>query len=141
MKKIVLTFVLLLCIVSLSACSFFDFSSGYGEDSNITEDAETNNETATFGELMALESAKNYLRVSAFSKQGLIEQLEFEGYSNEEATYAVNHCGANWKEQAVKAAKQYLRVMSFSKQGLIDQLIFDGFTEEEAIYGVEQAYK
>ena len=68
-------------------------------------------------------------------------ELEFEGYSTEEATYAVNNCGANWKEQAVRVAKNYLNTMSFSKQSLITQLEFEGFTEEEAQYGVEQAYK
>ena len=41
------------------------------------------------GERMALTSAKNYLRGSAFSRKGLIEQLEFEGYTTEEATYGV----------------------------------------------------
>ena len=71
----------------------------------------------------------------------MIDQLEFEGYTTAEATYAVNNCGANCKEQAVKSAKNYLKIMSFSKQGLIDQLEFEGFTSEEAIYGVEQAYK
>ena len=64
-----------------------------------------------------------------------------EGYTTEEATYAVNNCGANWKEQAAKSAKSYLDIMSFSRQGLYDQLEFEGFTAEEAAYGVEEAYK
>ena len=93
------------------------------------------------GERMALSSAKNYLRTMGFSKKGLIKQLEFEGYSTEEATFAVNNCGANWKEQAVRVAKNYLNTMSFSKQGLIEQLEFEGFTSEEAAYGVAQVYK
>ena len=76
-----------------------------------------------------------------FSKQGLIDQLEFEGYTNSEAVYAVNNCGANWKEQAVRVAKNYLNTMPFSKAELIDQLEFEGFTYAEASYGVEQAYK
>ena len=76
-----------------------------------------------------------------FSKKGLIRQLEFEGYSTTEATYAVNNCGANWNEQAVRVAKNYLNTMGFSKQGLIDQLIFEGFTDDEATYGANNAYK
>ena len=88
----------------------------------------------------ALKSAESYLRSSAFSYTGLIEQLEYEGFSNEDATYAADHCGADWKEQAVKSAESYLKYSSFSKSGLIDQLEFEGFTHEQAVYGVEQAY-
>ena len=74
----------------------------------------------------------------AFSYSGLISQLEFEGYTTEEATYAADNCGADWKEQAAKKAKNYLDTMSFSRQGLIDQLEFEGFTSEQAVYGVTQ---
>ena len=102
---------------------------------------ETVDENATTGERMALESAKNYLDLMGFSKKGLIEQLEFEGFTTEEATYAVEHCGADWNEQAVRVAKSYLETMSLSKKALIEQLEFEGFTEEEAIYGAEEAYK
>ena len=105
-----------------------------------TADTQENN-NVSMGQRMALESAKNYLRTMGFSKKGLISQLEFEGYTTSEATYAVNNCGANWKEQAVRVAKNYLNTMSFSRQGLIDQLEFEGFTSEEAAYGVEIAYK
>lgn len=50
-----------------------------------------------------------------FQKVGLIKQLEFEGFSNSEATYAANNCGANWNEQALKSAKRYLNTSPFSK--------------------------
>ena len=92
----------------------------------------------TTGEKNALRTAREYLNISAFSYTGLIKQLEYEGYSTEEATYAADNCNANWNEQAAKAAKEYLSVMSFSRQGLIEQLIFDGFTQEQAEYGVTQ---
>ena len=58
----------------------------------------------------------------AFSYSGLIDQLEYEGYSSEEAEYAAKNCGADWNEQAVLSAKQYLKTMSFSEDGLIEQL-------------------
>jgi len=41
----------------------------------------------------AVLKAKNYLDIMAFSRVGLIEQLEFEGFSNEEAIYAVDEIG------------------------------------------------
>lgn len=110
-------------------------------NTNENPDSSSNSYTATMGERMALSSAKNYLRTMGFSKTRLINQLEYEGYSTSEATYAVNNCGANWKEQAVRVAKNYLNTMAFSKQRLIDQLEYEGFTSEEAKYGADQAYK
>ena len=73
-----------------------------------------------------------------FSYSGLIQQLEYEGYNTEDATYAADNCEADWNEQAVKAAKNYLNSMAFSRDSLIQQLEYEGYTEEQAIYGVEQ---
>lgn len=92
------------------------------------------------GKRNALRSAKDYLAVMPFSYSGLVEQLEYEGYSNSEATYAADNCGADWYEQAVKSAKQYLEVMAFSRSGLIDQLEYEGYTHDQAVYGVDKAY-
>lgn len=92
----------------------------------------------TTGQKNALASAKSYLKYSAFSYTGLIEQLEFEKYSHEDAVYTADNCGADWFEQAALSAATYLNYSSFSKQGLIDQLMFEGFTREQATYGAEQ---
>lgn len=92
------------------------------------------------GQKNALQSAKDYLDISSFSYQGLIEQLEYEKFTHDQAVYGVNNCGADWNEQAAKTAKSYLDVMSFSKDELIEQLEFDGFTHDQAVYGVEQSY-
>lgn len=97
-------------------------------------------EKATSGEKNALKRAKEYLDYTAFSYTGLIEQLEYEGYSNSEATYAVKNCGADWNEQAVKKAKQYLEYSAFSKDSLTEQLEYEGFTHEQAVYGVNKSY-
>lgn len=93
----------------------------------------------TFGMTNALNSANAYLDVMAFSYSGLIEQLEYEGYTNDEATYAADNCGADWYRQAARSAKEYLETMSFSRQSLIEQLQYEGFTYEQAVYGVEQS--
>lgn len=86
----------------------------------------------------AIRSAENYLDTMPFSKTGLIKQLKFDKYSNEDATFAVNNIKVNYKEQAAKAAQHYLDTMSFSKSALIDQLKFDGYTVDEATYGVSK---
>lgn len=103
------------------------------------EEPEDPADTMTMGQKNALGSAESYLSVTAFSRSGLIGQLEYEGYSTEDATFAADNCGADWNEQAAKSAQSYLEMSSFSRQGLIDQLLFEGFTQEQAEYGVTAA--
>lgn len=91
-------------------------------------------------EANAIESAQSYLSFAGFSREGLIEQLKFEGYSYKASVFAVDVLGVDWKEQAVKSAESYLDSGAFSKQGLIEQLEFEGYTHDQARYGVEQAY-
>ena len=95
---------------------------------------------ASSGEKNALEKALQYLDYTAFSYSGLIEQLEFEGFTHSEAAYGADHCGADWNEQAAKKAKQYLEYSPFSRSELIDQLVFEGFTRQQAEYGVSKVY-
>ena len=92
----------------------------------------------TLSQEQALRKAKNYLDLMPFSRRGLIDQLKFEGFNNEDATYAVDKIKVSWKEQALRKAKDYLDIMAFSRKGLIDQLIFDGFTTEDATYAVDK---
>jgi len=94
----------------------------------------------TPGQENALRSAGQYLDFASFSRTGLIHQLEFEGYSTEDATWAVDRLGVDWNEQAASKAEEYLDLTSFSRQGLVDQLVFEGFTAAEAEYGASKAY-
>lgn len=84
-----------------------------------------------------MKKAQSYLKFSAFSRQGLIDQLLYEKFTSDQAAYGVNNCGANWNEQAAKKAKEYLNIMSFSREELINQLLSEKFTQEQAVYGVE----
>ena len=88
--------------------------------------------------MSALGAAKDYLDSSAFSYEGLRQQLDYEEFTAEQCQYAIDNCGADWNEQAAKSAEQYLSFSSFSRQGLIDQLMYEGFTQEQAEYGVTQ---
>lgn len=90
----------------------------------------------TLGQKNAIKKAESYISYMGFSRDGLIHQLEFDGFTSEEATFAADNCGANWNDQAAKKAESYIEYMSFSRQALVDQLIFDGFTQEQAEYGV-----
>lgn len=102
--------------------------------------SKTYKKAASSGEKNALEKARQYLDYTAFSYKGLIDQLEFEGFTSSEAQYGADHCGADWNEQAVKKAEEYLEYSSFSRAELLDQLVFEGFTQSQAEYGVDQAY-
>jgi len=93
---------------------------------------------ATTGQKNALNKAKLYIDIMAFSYTGLIEQLEHDKFSHDEAVYAADNCGADWFEQATIKGKAYLEIMAFSRDGLIDQLIHDGFTREQSEYGAKE---
>ena len=85
----------------------------------------------------AIRSAKNYLSFMHFSREGLIQQLEFDDYTTEDAEYAVDSLEIDYMEQAAGAAKDYLDFTGFSRSGLITQLEFDGFTTEQAEHGAD----
>ncbi len=133
MKKILLMCLTAIFVLTLCACSETSTGDSSALGSNVSETQSVSN--MTVGQENALKKAKSYLDTMAFSKSGLVKQLEFEGFSNEDATFAVENCGADWKEQAAKKAKSYMDLMAFSKDGLIEQLEFEGFTTEEAEHG------
>ena len=89
----------------------------------------------------AIESAEAYNKVFAYSKKGLIENLKYEGFSEDIAECAVKSINANWKENCVRSAYSYLDLSPFSKKELIHQLDYDGFTSEEIDYAMNQIYK
>lgn len=102
---------------------------------DVEEDTTTS--SLTLGEANALSKAGSYLSLMAFSYNGLIKQLEYEGYTIEEATYAADNCGADWSEQALLKAESYLSLMAFSYSGLIEQLEYEEYTADEATYAAD----
>ena len=89
----------------------------------------------------AIESAEAYSNVFAYSKKELIEQLKYDGFSEDIAECAAKSINANWKENCVRSAYSYLDLFSFSKEELIHQLDYDGFTAEEIDYAMDKIYK
>lgn len=87
------------------------------------------------GQQNAIGKAESYLAISAFSRDGLIKQLEFEGFPTADAEFAVDTIAPDWTAQAADKGKEYLDISSFSRQGLVDQLVFEGFTQEQAESG------
>lgn len=93
----------------------------------------------------AVRSAEQYISMSGFSRNGLIDQLSSEygnSYEVSDATVAVDSLNIDWNEQAVRSAEQYLDMSGFSCDGLIDQLSSEygnKYTVSEATYGAQQA--
>jgi hypothetical protein len=93
----------------------------------------------------AVRSANNYLSMTGFSRDGLVEQLSSsygDGYDVADARAAVDSLSVDWNAQAVRSAEQYLSMMGFSCRGLIEQLSADAgskYTTAQATYGAQQA--
>lgn len=102
-------------------------------------------ETLTGPQRNAVRSAQQYLEMTGFSRDGLIQQLSSEagdGYSVADATAAVDSLSVDWNENAAKSARQYLGMTGFSCNGLIEQLSSsagDKYTVDQATYGARQA--
>ena len=102
------------------------------------EETQTVQSTApTLSQKNAVKQAESYLKFMPFSRTGLIKQLEYEGYSTTDATYAVDNIKVNWNEQCAKQAESYLEFMAFSRDGLYKQLEYEGFTHEQIEYGLQ----
>ena len=111
-----------------------------------TEETESAPSVGLFGpQANAARSARQYIDMTGFSRQGLIEQLSSDagnGYNVADATAAVDSLTVDWNEQAVRSAQQYLDMTGFSCSGLIDQLSSDAgskYTKAQARFGAEQA--
>ena len=107
------------------------------EDSEPSGEEEISLPNWTTSQKNAMAKAKNYLDYTAFSYTGLVEQLEYEKFSHEDAVWAADNCNADWNEQAVLKARSYLDYTAFSYSGLVEQLEYEGFTAEQATYGAD----
>ncbi|MGU9538978.1 Ltp family lipoprotein [Clostridium tepidum] len=63
------------------------------KDKESTTEQQTTTSSQTMGQKNALKAAESYLGFMAFSYQSLVEQLEFDGYTHEEAVYGAEANG------------------------------------------------
>lgn len=89
----------------------------------------------TVSQKNAIKKAKSYLDYSGFSRDGLVDQLEYEQFSHEDAVYGADNAGGNWMEEAAQKAQSYMEYSAFSRGSLIEQLKYEKFTQEQAEYG------
>jgi len=107
--------------------------------------AEEANSSLTRPQQNAVRSARSYLEMKGFSRDGLIEQLSSEygeGFSVADATAAVDSLTVDWNENAARAGASYLEMKGFSCSGLVEQLSSeygDSFTTAQAQHGAAAA--
>ena len=87
----------------------------------------------------AIEMAQSYLSTMPFSPSGLYDQLLYEGFSEEDSQFAIDHLIVDWDEMCYETAVSYItNIGGFSKQSLIHQLEFEGFTKKQAKKAVKR---
>lgn len=110
-----------------------------------TPNAKSTPQALTGPQKNAVRAAQSYLSISAFSRDGLIEQLSSQagnGFNVNDAIKAVDSLNVDWNQEAVKSAKQYLQMMGFSCNGLVQQLSSRAgakFTQQQATFGAQRA--
>lgn len=83
-----------------------------------------------------------YLDMLSFSRQGLIDQLLFDGYPEDAVIAAVDACGADWQEQAFRFVEDMLEYYpDTTEESMLSMLLSDGYTQEEAETAVHEIMK
>lgn len=113
-----------------------DGASAAGQAEGQAPAGEDGAQAETSAQANAFVSAKLHMSEMPYSHAGLRAVLEAEGYSSEDATYAVDKLGVDWNVKAAEMAAQYVDTMEFTREDLIDQLVYEGFTHEQAEAGV-----
>ena len=79
----------------------------------------------------AVKSAEEYVYYLPMSRSGVIQMLEYDLFTPEEAAYAVEQLkDADWDAEAEEALEKYMK-QGVSRPGLEEVLEFDGFTAEQ----------
>ncbi|AKE40856.1 Host cell surface-exposed lipoprotein [Corynebacterium kutscheri] len=103
----------------------------------MTDDVDIDDD-ANPGQKKALENTQRYLNGPVgFSYEGLRDQLQYEGFPEEDIRYALDEADIDWEDQAVKQARAYKDAdAALSNDDIYDKLISEKFTPEDARFGV-----
>ena len=144
----------LIVAAGLAAEGFFLYKYGpamyetymYGDNNNITyetPDSDSGSQSgsqtaaATENQQKALDKANEYVDTLPLSHDGLIKQLEYDGYTTDVATYAADNCSANWNKEAKEMAEQYMDSTTYTYKDMVQQLETEGFTKDQAKFGAK----
>lgn len=144
----------LIIAAGLAAEGFFLYKYGpamyeiymYGDNNNITyetPDSDSGSQSgsqtaaATENQQKALDKANEYVDTLPLSHDGLIKQLEYDGYTTDVATYAADNCSVNWNKEAKEMAEQYMDSTTYTYKEMVQQLEAEGFTKKQAKFGAK----
>lgn len=144
----------LIIAAGLAAEGFFLYKYGpamyetymYGDNNNITyetPDSDSGSQSgsqtaaATENQQKALDKANEYVDTLPLSRDGLIKQLEYDGYTTDVATYAADNCSVNWNKEAKEMAEQYMDSTTYTYKEMVQQLEAEGFTKKQAKFGAK----
>ena len=144
----------LIIAAGLAAEGFFLYKYGpamyetymYGDNNNITyetPDSDSGSQSgsqtaaATENQQKALDKANEYVDTLPLSREGLIKQLEYDGYTTDVATYAADNCSVNWNKEAKEMAEQYMDSTTYTYKEMVQQLEAEGFTKKQAKFGAK----
>lgn len=144
----------LIIAAGLAAEGFFLYKYGpamyetymYGDNNTITyetPDSDSGSQSgsqtaaATENQQKALDKANEYVDTLPLSRDGLIKQLEYDGYTTDVATYAADNCSANWNKEAKEMAEQYMDSTTYTYKDMVQQLETEGFTKDQAKFGAK----
>ena len=100
---------------------------------NVENKPQSDNQT------LALNYALQYSKYSGLSYNAIVNQLKNDGFSDEDAIYAADNCGADWNNNAIKLAQRFVEYEPYSKLVLLETLQAEGFSLEQAKYGVDNS--
>lgn len=80
--------------------------------------------------------AIRYARRGSYSYEGMVERLN-SVFSYDDAVFAADYCGANWKKEALECAREAIGTNAYSCAGLKGHLVYKKYTEEQIQYALE----
>lgn len=132
MKRLLIVSLLLCLVLSLVGC---------GNDGESSTDVSSTPSVAAESSLTPTQmdakiKAEKYLEITGYSYDVMMEKLQADGVSQEDAKYVVENI-IDFDQQASRRAKANLDTMAYSYTGLVSKLVSEKFTQEQAEYAVE----
>lgn len=114
-------------------------SSSENDNSNDENASKQSKHKATSEEKAGLRRAVDYSDTMHLSKQGIYEQLIYDGFSTETSQYVIDNMVGDWNHNALMRAKSYQSDMNMSNNDIYNQLTSsaDGFTPDQANYAIQ----
>ena len=71
-----------------------------------------------------------------FLALGADRAVGVRGFSAADATYGVDHAGANWNAEAAEGAAWHMQSLPYTREALRAELAADGFTPSQVEFGL-----